>query len=125
MEQESIIWLSILYQPVHSTQDVLHRRLTRGVLMTVCEDDHILPPVSVDLVQEFKHVFHVVNASGQLSFAPEVVYPNQEGFSAPRWRKRHEAKTALTESQEERGEARSNKTRRGAVDLLIRSQINF
>jgi hypothetical protein len=84
VEEERVVRLSILHQPVHRTQDVLLRRLTDGVLLVVCEDDHILPLVPIRLVQERRHVLDVVDASSELSPLPEIVDTNQEGLSSPR-----------------------------------------
>lgn len=81
VEEEGVVRPGVLHQPVHCAQDVLLRRLADGVLLVVCQDDHVVPLVAVCLVQERGHVLHVVDASPQLPSLSEVVYANQQRLS--------------------------------------------
>ena len=83
MEKEGVIRPGVLHEPVHCAQDVLLRRLADRVLLVVCEDDHVIPLVSIGLVQEGGHVLHVVDASSELPPLAKVVDADQERLSPP------------------------------------------
>jgi hypothetical protein len=82
VEEERVVRPGVLHQPVHRAQDILLRRLANGVLLIVGQDDHVVPLVSIRLVQERGHVLHVVDASPQLAPLSEVVYADQQRLSA-------------------------------------------
>ena len=63
MEEQRIIWLCILYQPVHCAEYVGLCRLAHGILLIVRQDDHIFSRVVKVLIEICRHVFHVVDAS--------------------------------------------------------------
>lgn len=51
MEEERIIRLCILDQPVHSTKNVSLRRLAHRVLLVIGQENHVFTGVSEVLVQ--------------------------------------------------------------------------
>lgn len=81
MEEEGVISSGVLDKPMHGTQDIGLCGLAHGVLLVVCEDDHVLSSVAVALVQVVGHVLDVVDASSQLSALVEVVDSDQQGLA--------------------------------------------
>lgn len=77
MKEQGIVWPSILDQPVHRAENVLLCRLTHGILLVVCQDDHVLPLVSKILRQVCCHVADVVDAPTKLPALAKVVDSDQ------------------------------------------------
>lgn len=77
MEEERIIGLRILDQPVHGAEDIRLGRLAHGVLLVIGQDHHILAGVAEVLVQVGGHVLDVVDTSAQLTFLTEIVDSDQ------------------------------------------------
>lgn len=73
MQEERIVWLRPVDQPVHGTQDVLLGRLQHLVRLVVRQDNHVLPLVVVVLDQEVGHIVGVVDAAVERSALPDVV----------------------------------------------------
>lgn len=80
MEKQRIVWLCILHQPVHRSQDVLLRRLTHWILLVIGENHHILTSIPEVLVQVGRHVLDIVDASSQLPSLTKVVDSNQKSL---------------------------------------------
>ena len=75
--------MRILDQPVHRSENVCLGWLTHGVLLVVCERDHVLPLVAEELVEICAHVLDVVDATSQLPTLAKVVDTNQQRFPPP------------------------------------------
>ena len=80
MEEQRVIRLSVLNQPVHGPNDIILGRDTHGILLVVGEDDHILATIPEAFVQEGGHVGDVVDTSIELIGLTEIVDPNEQGF---------------------------------------------
>lgn len=81
MEEERVVGLSVLHEPMHGAEDVGLGRLAHRVLLVVGKDDHVLSSVAKVLVQIRRHIPNVVDAAPQLPFLAKVVDSNQQGFS--------------------------------------------
>ena len=77
MEEQRIVGLGILDEPMHGTQDILLCRLAHGVLLIVCQDYHVLTGIPKVLVQIRAHVLDVIDTSSELSPLAEIVDTNQ------------------------------------------------
>ena len=84
MEKERVIRACFFNKPMHSSEDVLLRRLAHWVLLIVCKNDHILPFVAKILDEIARHVSDIVNATSELSALSEVVDADQERFTPTR-----------------------------------------
>ncbi len=62
MEEERVIWLGVFDKPVHCSKDVLFRRLAHGVLLVVCQDDHVFARVAEIAIEVCRHVLDIVYA---------------------------------------------------------------
>lgn len=82
MEEERIVWTSILDQPVHCSQNVGFCRLAHGVLLVVGKENHVLPLVVEVGIQVCAHVLYVVDATSELSALAKVVDTNEQCFPA-------------------------------------------
>lgn len=51
VEEERVVGLSVLNEPVHGAQDVLLSRLAHGILLVVGQSDHVLALVTKGLHQ--------------------------------------------------------------------------
>lgn len=80
MQEERIVWTSVLDQPVHGPENVLLGRLAHGILLIVCEDDHVFPLVAKVLDEVGRHVAHVVDAASKLATLAKIVDANQQAF---------------------------------------------
>lgn len=78
MEEQRIVGLRILNQPVHSAQDIRLGRLAHGVLLIIGKEDHVFARVAEILVQICGHVLDIVNTSAQLTLLAEIVDSDQE-----------------------------------------------
>lgn len=78
MEEERVIRLRTLHQPMHCSEDVRLGRLAHGVLLIVREDHHVLSGITEVLIEIGRHVLDIVNAAAQLSFLIEIVDANQQ-----------------------------------------------
>ena len=78
MEEQRVIRLCILDQPVHRTQNVGLGRLAHRILLVIGEYHHVLPTVAKSLDQILRHVLHIVDTAAQLSFLSKVVNSNQQ-----------------------------------------------
>lgn len=81
MEEEGIVGLRILDQPVHGAEDIGLGRLAHGVLLVIREEDHIFAGISEVLIEICRHVLNIVNASSQLTLLAEIVDSNQQCLS--------------------------------------------
>ena len=84
MKEQRIVGLRVLDQPVHSSDDVALGGLRHGVLLVVCEDNHVFPSVAKVVVEVRRHVLHIVNATSQLPSLAKVIDANQESLSPSR-----------------------------------------
>jgi hypothetical protein len=78
MEEQRIVGLCILDQPVHSAQNIRLGRLAHGVLLVIGEEDHIFASIAKVLVQVCGHVLHIVDTPAKLTLLTEVVDANQQ-----------------------------------------------
>jgi hypothetical protein len=67
---------------VHGTEDVLLSRLAHGVLLVICEDDHVLSSVAEVLNKVGSHVANIVDTPAQLTALTEVVDADQQALAA-------------------------------------------
>lgn len=81
MEEQTVVGLSILHQPMHSTENILLVRYRHLVLLVIGQKHHIGASITKVLVQVCGHVLDVVDASSQGSSLSEVIDTDQEGFS--------------------------------------------
>jgi hypothetical protein len=81
VEEERIVGLGVLNEPVHGAQDVLLGRLAHGVLLVVGQGDHVLALVTKGLHQVVGHVLNIVDATTELTFLAKVVDANQESLA--------------------------------------------
>lgn len=81
VEEEGVVWLRILDKPVHGAENVRLGRLAHGVLLVICEENHVLTGISEVLVEVCRHVLDIVDTSSQLTLLAEVVNSNQQCLS--------------------------------------------
>lgn len=81
MDKERVIGLCTLDQPLHGPQHVCLCGHAHRILLIVGEDDHVLPPVAVSLVEKNGHFLDIVNAALQLIGLSEVVDADEKGFA--------------------------------------------
>lgn len=77
VEEERVVGLSALHQPLHGAYDVGLCGLLHGVGCVVGQDDHVLHLVVVSLDQKGRQIPHVVDAAAQLILLPDVVDSHQ------------------------------------------------
>src|SRR6266496_5391320 len=56
MEKQIIVWLSTLDKPVHGTEDICSGWMSCGILLIVCENNHIVPPKVISRIHELRHI---------------------------------------------------------------------
>lgn len=78
MEEQRIVGLRILDQPMHSAQNIRLGRLAHGVLLIIGKEDHVFTGIAEVLVQVCGHVLDIVDTSTQLALLAEIVDSNQE-----------------------------------------------
>lgn len=69
--------LRIFDQPVHCTQHIRLGRNAHGILLVVGENNHVLPPIPVSLMEENGHVSDIVDASAKLIRLSDIVDSDQ------------------------------------------------
>ena len=84
MEEEGIVRLGVLDEPVHGAKDVHLGGLTHGVLLIIRQDHHVFTSVAKVLVQVGRHVLDIVDTSAQLTLLVEVVNSDQQSLSLAR-----------------------------------------
>ena len=67
---------------MHCPEYVSLGRLAHGVLLVICQENHVLSLVVEMAVQVGAHVLHVVDATAELSALAEVVDADEQGFPA-------------------------------------------
>lgn len=77
VEEERVIGSGVLNKPVHGAQNVLLGGLTHGVLLVVCQGDHVLALVAESLHEVVGHVFYIVDTASELTLLSKVVDTNQ------------------------------------------------
>ena len=83
VEEQRIVWLSILHEPMHGSQDILLGGLTLGMLLVVRQGHHITWVVGEPLLQEPRHVLDIVDAAAQLSPLTDVVDTDKQRLALP------------------------------------------
>jgi len=83
VEEEGIVWTGILNKPMHSPENVLLSRLAHGVLLVVCEDNHVLALIAKVFDEVCRHVPDIIDATPKLTALAKVVYSNQQRFPPP------------------------------------------
>lgn len=81
VEEERVIGLSVLDQPVHGAQDVLFGRLAHWVLLIIGQGDHVFALVAKGLHQVVGHVLNIVDATSELALLAKVVDTDQESLA--------------------------------------------
>lgn len=82
VEEERVVGPGVLDEPVHGAQDVLLGGLGHGVLLIVCENNHVFAAVAKVLREVRCHVAHVVDAAAQLAALAKVVDADEQGLAA-------------------------------------------
>jgi hypothetical protein len=77
MKEERVVLLRIFDQPLHCTQDIRLGRNAHGMLLVVGENNHVLPPIPVPLMEENRHVGDIVDASTKLIRLSDIVDSDQ------------------------------------------------
>jgi hypothetical protein len=72
VEEERVVGLGVLNEPVHGAQDVL---------LVVGQSDHILALVTKGLHQVVGHVLNIVDATSELALLAKVVDADQESLA--------------------------------------------
>lgn len=80
MDEEGVVRLSILDQPLHGSQDIILRGNTKRVFLIVRQNDHVLPSIATSLVEVSGHVGDIVDASPELIGLPDIVDSDQQRF---------------------------------------------
>lgn len=80
MEKERVIGPRVLDEPMHSSQNVLLRRLAHRVLLVVSKNNHIFALVAKMFNQVGRHVSDIVDASSELASLAEIVYADEKSF---------------------------------------------
>lgn len=83
VKEQRVVWPSVLDQPMHSPKNVLLRRLAHGILLVVCKNHHVFPPVSEVLYKVRGHVLDIVDTSSELPALAEVVDADEKGLPTP------------------------------------------
>lgn len=84
MEEQRIVWLGILDEPVHGPEDIDLGRLAHGVLLIIGQKNHILASIAEVLIQISRHILNVIDTPAQLTLLAEVVDTNHERLSLAR-----------------------------------------
>ena len=78
VEEERVVRLVVLDQPMHSAEDVGLGRLAHGVLLVVGQKHHVFTGITKVLIQIGRHVLHIVDAPAQLALLVEIVDSDQK-----------------------------------------------
>jgi hypothetical protein len=62
---------------MHCTQYIRLSWNAQGILLVVGENNHVLPPIPVPLMEESRHVSDIVDASAKLIRLSEIVDSDQ------------------------------------------------
>lgn len=81
MEEQRIVGLRILHQPMHRTKNIRLGRLAHGVLLIIRQNNHVLARIPEVLVQVCGHVLHVIDATAKLTLLVEIIDSNQQSLS--------------------------------------------
>ena len=73
MKEQRVIGFCVLDQPMHGPNDVDLGGLRHGVLLIVCEDDHVFSSIAEVAIEVRRHVLHIVNATSQLPPLTKVI----------------------------------------------------
>lgn len=84
VEEQGVVWLSILNQPMHRSENICLGRLAHRVLLVIGEKHHVFSGVAKVLVQVRGHVLNVVDTTSQLTLLAKVVDADQQGLSFSR-----------------------------------------
>jgi len=81
MEEQRIVSLGVLDQPMHCSQNVGLRRLAHGILLIVGQDNHVFSRVAEIAIEVCRHILDVVDAPSKLPPLAEVIDADQQCFS--------------------------------------------
>lgn len=81
VEEERIVGLGVLDQPLHRAQDIVFGGLQDGVGLVVGQDDHVLTLVVVAVHQERRDILDIVDAALELVGGAKVVDADQQGLA--------------------------------------------
>jgi len=87
VEEERIVGLRVLDQPMHCPNDVCLCGLAQRIGLVVGQDHHVLSPISVTLIQEGRHLRNIIDATPQLVRLSNVVNTDEKGFPTARTRR--------------------------------------
>lgn len=79
MEEERIVRLRIMNQPMHCPNDVCLCGLAQWIGLVVCQDNHVLSPIPIALVQEGRHRCNIIDATFQLVRLTDIIDTDKEG----------------------------------------------
>ncbi len=80
MNKKRVVRLRFMHQPLHGTDNIRLRWHTLRVLLVVGQNHHVLSAIALPLVQERRHVRHIIDTPLQLVRLPKVVDPNQQSL---------------------------------------------
>ncbi len=84
MQEQGVVGLGALDEPLHGADDVGLGGLHDGVLRVVGQDDHVLALVVVVFAEEVGHVVDVVDAAAQLALLAKVVDADEQRLALTR-----------------------------------------
>lgn len=61
VQEKGVVRLSILDEPLHRPEDIVLGRHRPGILLVVCEDDHVLGLVAETFRDEHADVVHLLH----------------------------------------------------------------
>lgn len=76
MEEETIMRLSVLHQPLHRTEYIVFSRLRKRIWIIVREDDHVVEGKAVEAIHEHGYISGIVDTSPQLYPLADIIDPN-------------------------------------------------
>lgn len=77
MKEKRVVRLRIFDQPVHCSQYIRLGRNAQWIFLVVGQNNHVLPPIPVSLMEESRHVSNIVDASAKLIRLSDIVDSNQ------------------------------------------------
>jgi len=80
MEEERVIGLGVLDEPMHCSEYILFVRLTHRILLVVRQENHVFSRVSKITIQVCRHILYIINAPSQLTPLTKVVDTDKQGF---------------------------------------------
>jgi hypothetical protein len=76
MEEETIMRLSVLHQPLHPTEYIVFGRLRTRIWIIVREDDHVVEGESIEAIHEHGYISGIVDTPPQLYPLADIIDAN-------------------------------------------------